>query len=236
MKNTGIRVTCAGTVSVLTTSQNITFFPGKRRFANAYPAMESKRRWNAVITPAITTVLNSHRTIGVVSKSRTKFAVVSTRGTISGGTRTTYCVGDSDVRNSQYNGKSDSPPARSRTTWTGRRCLILDIGPKRAELQHSDNERHSEQDHRHGTREPVAPELERCGVDELHDRDRRVVRPAAVRHDVHALEQLEREDRVDHEQVKRCRPQKRHRDVAPLREPARAVEVRRLVELPRERP
>ena len=35
MKNTGMSVTCAGTVSVLTTSQNMTFFPGKRRFANA---------------------------------------------------------------------------------------------------------------------------------------------------------------------------------------------------------
>ena len=35
MKKTGIRVTCAGTVSVLTTSQNMTFFPGKRRFAKA---------------------------------------------------------------------------------------------------------------------------------------------------------------------------------------------------------
>ena len=35
MKKTGISVTCAGTVSVLTMSQNMTSFPGKRRFAKA---------------------------------------------------------------------------------------------------------------------------------------------------------------------------------------------------------
>jgi len=70
MKKTGMSVTCAGTVSVLTTSQNMTLFPGNRRFANAYPAMLSNSRWNAVMTPAITTVFTSQRTIGVVSKRR----------------------------------------------------------------------------------------------------------------------------------------------------------------------
>src|SRR5437879_4656756 len=126
--------------------------------------------------------------------------------------------------------------ARRRRTWTGRRLLILDIGPQRAELRDRDDDGHHEEHDRHGAREAVAAELERGAVDELHDRDRRVVRAAAVRHDVHAFEDLEREDRVHDHQVERRRPQQRHGDVPPLREGPGPLEIGRLVELARQRP
>src|SRR5438093_5979721 len=110
-------------------------------------------------------------------------------------------------------------------TWTGTRRLVLDIGPERTELRDRDDHGHQEEHDRHGARETVTAELEGRAVDELYDRDRRVVRTAAVGHDVHALEDLEREDRVDDHQVERRRAQQGHGDVPPLREGAGTFEV-----------
>src|SRR5438552_2707496 len=160
---------------------------------------------------------------------------MSSRGTTSGGTFTTYCAGLSEVRKSQYRGNSESSPAARSTRWTGSLLLILDVGPERTELHDRDGHGHDEEDDGHRAGETVAAELERGAVDELHDRDRRVVRSAAVRHHVHALEDLEREDRVDDEEVQRRRLEQRHGDVPPLRERPGALDLGGFVELSRER-
>src|SRR5205823_1811418 len=108
--------------------------------------------------------------------------------------------------------------------------LILDISLQPAELDDRYGYGHDEQDDGLGAGQAVAAELERGAVDQLNDRDRGVVRAAAVGHDVDALEDLEGQDRVHDHQIERGRAQQGDGDVAPPGVPVGAFYICRFVQ------
>src|SRR5262249_22443322 len=147
--------------------------------------------------------------------------IVAGHGIHSGGTRTMFSVGFSEVTRTHTAGKSQaiatitrSPVSSTRHTRADRLMprSILRVAAQATELEQRDQEDHGDHHPRNGRGGAEVEEVLEAGlVEMLDDRTGRVARSPAGEHEDLA-EDLERADDVRHEHEEEHGAEQRHRD------------------------
>src|SRR5690606_4482865 len=248
----GSTSSCLGTISTDRNSANSTSRPRNSSRANAYAPSEQNASWPIVTAPATTSEFTSCVPNGMVAKTSAKFDHSHSRGSRVGGTVAVSGCDLSAVSTCQTNGPIIATEPATSTAWVAtepssdpralrgarRRSDIVDPPALQPELDEREGaDQQHEQEGQRGGRALVRLD-EGLLVEQRDDRLRRAerrVRGGRRAHDVDEVEDLQRRDDVDDGAEEDRRAEHRQRDAPEPLPGVRAVDLRGLPVLLRDR-
>src|SRR5690606_2852473 len=248
----GSTSSCLGTISTDRNSANSTSRPRNSSRANAYAPSEQNASWPIVTAPATTSEFTSCVPNGMVAKTSAKFDHSHSRGSRVGGTVAVSGCDLSAVSTCQTNGPIIATEPATSTAWVAtepssdpralrgarRRSDIVDPPALQPELDEREGaDQQHEQEGQRGGRALVRLD-EGLLVEQRDDRLRRAerrVRGGRRAHDVDEVEDLQRRDDVDDGAEEDRRAEHRQRESPEPLPGVRAVDLRGLPVLLRDR-